>query len=116
MFSRILIENEVKDLPTTQKILKRFPSLPYQFIDRIDDVFGRVKKPYLQKRQNLQLFLGKKRGQLVKEAPDALVLPVSLITTLFMPITVSMNASTVIYRDIFIAQILSFSSITMKSP
>ncbi len=71
MFSRILIENEVKDLPTTQKILKRFPSLPYQFIDRIDDVFGRVKKPYLQKRQNLQLFLGKKRGQLVKEAPDA---------------------------------------------
>jgi len=30
-----------------------------------------TKKPYLQKRNNLRLFLAEKRGELVKKAPDA---------------------------------------------
>ena len=71
MFDRIFIEQEVKDLPATEKILRTFPDLPITEIDQVDKVFGQVKKPYLQKRETLNLFLGKKRGQLVKEAPEA---------------------------------------------
>jgi len=71
MFSRILIEKEVLHYPKTQEILKRFKDIPTKLINEVDDVFGRVKKPYLQKRENLQLFLGKKRGTRIKLAPDA---------------------------------------------
>tara|TARA_R110002072_G_scaffold534_8_gene4282 strand:- start:33548 stop:34543 length:996 start_codon:yes stop_codon:yes gene_type:complete len=71
MFSRILIENNLKEHPTTKEILKRFKSSPVKYIEDYNEVFGRVKKPYLQKRENLQLFLAKKKGTLLKEAPDA---------------------------------------------
>ena len=71
MFNRIFIEKEVYSLPRSQKILNHFKKVDFQIIDQIDHYFGRVKKPYLQKRDNLNLFIGKKRGQLVKEAPDA---------------------------------------------
>ena len=71
MFSRILIEKDVVDYPQAKKILKQFSAIPTKEIDRVDDIFGRVKKPYLQKRESLQLFLGKKRGQRIKLAPDA---------------------------------------------
>lgn len=71
MFSRILIEEEVFDYPVTQEILRRFSQVPTKTIAKVDDIFGRVKKPYLQKRDQLQLFLGKKRGTKIKLAPDA---------------------------------------------
>lgn len=71
MFSRIFVEKDVLSLERTQQILKRFENLPTVEIDRVDDIFGKVKKPYLQKREDLQLFIGKKRGTLIKEAPDA---------------------------------------------
>lgn len=71
MFSRILIEKDIRDHQRTQYIIDKFPNIPVKEIDKVDDIFQRVKKPYLQKRDDLQLFLGKKRGQLVKEAPNA---------------------------------------------
>ena len=71
MFTKIFIEKELLDAPVTQSIIERFPSLPLKLIHRVDDVFGKVKKPYLQKRENLSLFIGKKRGTLIKEAPQA---------------------------------------------
>lgn len=71
MFSRILIEKEFLSHPVTNKILQRFKNVPTKEISNINDIFGRVKKPYLQKRNNLQLFLGKKRGQIIKQAPEA---------------------------------------------
>jgi spore photoproduct lyase len=71
MFSRILIEKEYLTHPVTKEILKRFKNIPVKEISNVNDIFGRVKKPYLQKRDNLQLILGKKRGQMIKEAPDA---------------------------------------------
>lgn len=71
MFSRILIEKNIEDHPRVKFITEKFPKVPVKMIDKVDDVFGRVKKPYLQKRQDLQLFLGEKKGQLVKEAPNA---------------------------------------------
>ena len=71
MFETIFVENELRNEAKTLEILKRFKGSKVQFLDRYDEVWGRVKKPYLHKRTNLNLFLAKKRGQLVKEAPDA---------------------------------------------
>jgi len=70
-FSRIFVEKEVADHPQTKRMLAALDNREVRYLDRVDDVFGRVKKPYLQKRDNLQLFIGKKRGQLVKQAPPA---------------------------------------------
>lgn len=71
MFERIFIERELKDHPRAQEILARFKNTPVKEIERVEEIFGRVKKPYLQKRESLQLFLAQKRGPLVKEAPAA---------------------------------------------
>lgn len=71
MFKRIFVEEEVLAQPRTQNILNHFKTIEPEIIHRVDDYFGRVKKPYLQKRDNLNLYVGKKRGSLVKEAPLA---------------------------------------------
>lgn len=71
MFEKIYIENSVIDNPRAQSIIKKFPKAQVQNINKIEDVFARVKRPYLQKKEDLNLFLGVKKGNLVKEAPDA---------------------------------------------
>ncbi|WP_127717013.1 spore photoproduct lyase family protein [Halobacteriovorax sp. HLS] len=71
MFEKIFIERDILEHQQTKKILRTFPNIETQVIEKVEDVFARVKKPYLQKRDTLNLFLGQKKGQLVKEAPDA---------------------------------------------
>lgn len=71
MFSKIYIEEELKDHPQVKSILERFSSSDNLYIDKVENYFEKVKKPYLQKRQDLNLYLGRKKGQLVKEAPNA---------------------------------------------
>ncbi|MBT3583705.1 MAG: hypothetical protein HN509_02260 [Halobacteriovoraceae bacterium] len=71
MFDKIFIEEEALNHPKTLSFLKKFPSVKTKTIDSIDQVFGKVRKPYLQKRHNLNAFLGFKKGQLIKEAPPA---------------------------------------------
>lgn len=71
MFHKIFVEDEVKDHWRTSAILKNFSSAQMRVIDRIDHVFGKVKKPYLHKRTHLNLYVGKKRGVLIKPAPQA---------------------------------------------
>ena len=71
MFKRIFVENEIEEDIYTRKILRKFSSIPIKKIHRIDQIFGRVKKPYLQKRTNFNLYIGKKRGTLVKQTPSA---------------------------------------------
>ena len=71
MFEVIYVENQLLDHPRVLEILKKYPNSEIKKIDKVEDVFGRVKKPYLQKRTNLNLFLGEKKGQLVKLAPPA---------------------------------------------
>lgn len=71
MFSRIFIEESLQAHPQVDVITKRFSQVPVTTINKVDDVFGRVKKPYLKKREDLQLFIGEKKGTLLKEAPDA---------------------------------------------
>jgi spore photoproduct lyase len=71
MFSRIFVEESLVNHPQVELITQRFSNVPVTELESIDDVFGRVKKPYLKKREDLQLFLGEKKGTLLKEAPDA---------------------------------------------
>ncbi|HQU71914.1 MAG TPA: hypothetical protein PKV71_03905 [Calditrichia bacterium] len=70
-FEQVFVETQVRDLPQTVKILKKLPEVPVREIRKIEDVFGRVRKPYLHKRTALNLYIGRKEGHLVKEAPDA---------------------------------------------
>ena len=70
MFERVFVEKTVLDLPHTQKILEKLGPQPV-LLDRYQDLFGAMKKPYLQKRQGLSLFLAQKKGELVKKAPRA---------------------------------------------
>ena len=71
MFNKIFIEHQLKNHPKVKEIISKFSQADIRYLDKIEDVFGRVKKPYLEKRDNLSLFLGEKKGQLVKPAPDA---------------------------------------------
>ena len=71
MFERIFVEENTLPHPRTQSILSRFPQTPVKIIERLENVWGRVKRPYLHKRQDINLFIGCKRGTLVKPAPPA---------------------------------------------
>ncbi len=71
MFKRVFIEEDLRGHPDVAKALQRFPNAEPVYLKRYDEVWGKVKKPYLQKRQELNLFIANKRGQLVKEAPNA---------------------------------------------
>lgn len=75
MIKQIIIERQLEHHPRAQQILEHFQDLPVYWIERWDHLFGTVKKPYLQKRDNLSLILGHKRGHLIKEAPQAYGLP-----------------------------------------
>ena len=71
MFEKIFYEKDTFSNPRTQYVLNKFKGIPHVEISKIEDIFGRVKKPYIQKRTNLNLFIGEKKGHLVKETPNA---------------------------------------------
>lgn len=71
MFKKVFVEKEFKNHSRVQSILGQIKYSELIHIESIENVWGRVKKPYLQKRTTLNLFLGAKKGQLVKEAPPA---------------------------------------------
>ena len=71
MFNKVFVEKDLVNKNHTQDVLKKIRFNELITIDRYDNIFEKVKKPYLQKRDNLNLFLAKKRGEIVKEAPDA---------------------------------------------
>lgn len=71
MIDQVFVEKNVADHPRVKNILNFFKKDHPIYIDSIDNYFGKTKKPYLQKRTNLNIFIGEKKGQLVKPAPDA---------------------------------------------
>jgi spore photoproduct lyase len=71
MIKHIYLEKNIEHSPHTARVLKAFEHLPVTIIDRYDEYWGRFKKPYLHKRTDLNLFLAEKKGEIVKEAPDA---------------------------------------------
>ena len=71
MFHKVFIEEEIAQHHRTKKILSQIKPNHIEYIERYNQVWGKVKRPYLQKRQDLNLFIAQKRGNLVKLAPDA---------------------------------------------
>jgi spore photoproduct lyase len=72
MFKKVFIEKDVRHLDYTKNIISKLPStIEIIEIPAIENYWGKSKKPYLQKRENLHLYIGNKKGTLVKEAPDA---------------------------------------------
>jgi len=71
MFKKVFIEESEINNIYAKHILSKIKFEEIIEIDRYEDIWGKVKKPYLQKRENLNLFIAKKKGQLVKEAPSA---------------------------------------------
>jgi spore photoproduct lyase len=70
MWNEVYVEEKIQDHPRVKSILGKINKSPI-FIPNYSDLWGRSKKPYLQKRDTLNLFLARKEGQLLKLAPDA---------------------------------------------
>lgn len=70
MWNEVYVEEGIKAHPRVDSILAKIKKSPL-YLDKYDDIWGRSKKPYLQKRDSLNLFLAEKKGQLLKLAPDA---------------------------------------------
>ena len=70
MWNEVYLEERLKSHPRALSILEKVKKSPL-YIERYDDIWGRSKKPYLQKRDSLNLFIARKEGQLLKLAPDA---------------------------------------------
>jgi spore photoproduct lyase len=71
MFEKVFIEKDLMSLVKTEDIMSRLPQARICVIDNYEDVFGKLRKPYLLKRMRLDLFLAKKRGDLLKATPPA---------------------------------------------
>lgn len=71
MFKSVFIEKELLDHSSTKKILDKIKFKEIIEIDQYENYFGKYKKPYLQKRDELNLYIAHKKGKLVKETPDA---------------------------------------------
>lgn len=70
MWNEVYVEESLRDHHRIKTMLQKLGKEP-QYIQKYDEIWGRSKKPYLQKRDTLNLFLARKHGQLVKLAPDA---------------------------------------------
>jgi spore photoproduct lyase len=70
MWNEVYVEQDIATHPRVLSILNKVKKVPL-IIPRYDEIWGRSKKPYLQKRDTLNLFLARKEGQLLKLAPDA---------------------------------------------
>lgn len=70
MWNEVYVETHLSSHPRVESILKKVAKSPL-YIERYDEIWGKSKKPYLQKRDSLNLFLAEKKGQLLKLAPDA---------------------------------------------
>lgn len=70
MWNKVYVEEHLLNSPRVNSILSKVKKEPIA-IAAFDDIWGRSKKPYLHKRDSLNLFLAQKKGQLLKLAPDA---------------------------------------------
>ena len=70
-FHSVLVEKEILNHPRVQNILNFLkPNSVYE-IDSYEKWWGHVQKPYLDKRDKLNLILAAKKGEMVKHAPPA---------------------------------------------
>ncbi len=70
MWSKVFVEEDILQTPRVRNILEKVKADPI-VLKSYDEIWGQSKKPYLHKRDSLNLFLARKKGQLLKLAPDA---------------------------------------------
>lgn len=70
MWNKVYLEESLKNSPRALGILSQLKKDPI-ILQSYDEIWGKSKKPYLHKRDSLNLFLAQKKGQLLKLAPDA---------------------------------------------
>jgi spore photoproduct lyase len=70
MWNKVYVEESLLDTPRVKSILAKVKQEPIP-LKSFDEIWGKTKKPYLHKRDSLNLFLAHKKGQLLKLAPDA---------------------------------------------
>ena len=68
-FRYLIIENRVKHDFYTKKIKNYFKQLPLLYIDDINDYFGQYYKPHSHRETHLNIFVGSKQGEVIKQAP-----------------------------------------------
>jgi spore photoproduct lyase len=71
MFHQVFLEKSLKTNPRVEILLSKIKFKQLIEIEEYGKYFAQSKKPYLQKRQDLNLYIANKKGQLLKEAPDA---------------------------------------------
>ena len=75
MFHKVFVEKDLGQSARVQNILSKLRPSQVEYIDRYDHIWGQVKRPYQQKLQTnpsgVNLFIAKKRGQLIRPAPTA---------------------------------------------
>ncbi|MBL8032471.1 MAG: hypothetical protein JNJ69_02135 [Leptospiraceae bacterium] len=67
----LYIESAAEKFAITAVIRQRLEAKNTEFILDYQDVFSRIKKPYLEKRKERNVILAVKRGAVVREAPAA---------------------------------------------
>jgi len=70
MWNKVYVEENILETPRVKSILAKVKQEPIT-LKSYDEIWGQSKKPYLHKRDSLNLFLAEKKGQLLKLAPDA---------------------------------------------
>lgn len=70
MWNKVYVEEAILHTPRVERILQKINAAPL-ILQSYDEIWGQSKKPYLHKRDSLNLFLAEKKGQLLKLAPDA---------------------------------------------
>jgi spore photoproduct lyase len=71
VFHRIFVESDIQSLALVESMLRHFSDVPRLVIDSYESYWAQVSKPYLSKRDKLNLFIARKRGKKVKPAPQA---------------------------------------------
>lgn len=70
MFQNIYIENEIRNHPLSNEILKRFNDIPTIQIERFGEIFNRNNQNFRFQKENPSLIIAKKYGNLILQTPQ----------------------------------------------
>ena len=65
----LFVEEKVINDPYAERIIRFFPNVPLRPIDKLERIFDAVKRPHSPEKEGLRIFIGEKKGMLVKRAP-----------------------------------------------
>ncbi len=68
-FCKVIVDQGLKDSERLEHILAKLQYEKLLFVPSVEEIFGAFNRPYSERYTKRNIYLGKKRGQLVKEAP-----------------------------------------------